>query len=426
MLVLAWSIAAAALARGPEVDGIRAYDLPGYTIVTLDPTAAQAAARASVKADAILGRLLGGANTARNAPTILALFPNAIWARYLAPGRDITGQFVPHPFVNYVEVGVGTEAIEQDVMHEYTHCYLHSQTSGLVPLWFDEGLAQFVANATITGEIVTLGKMPRWLTYVPNLAEPWTKVATSWMPMVTLLGLDGYSRIYRDTERNSSVHKQAWVLVHRGLATDPDDFGRKMSALLDAQKDLVPAETAIRNSFGMSPANFDLLVRSFLKAEFATRELEIGPLPFPGLPAGRELPALESLDLLAGMMMASEYHLDRFDEVIEAMDRAAPGSPVTRAWRMRLAARRGGGALAQLVHGLRAGSDPRLLRGAGLALFERALAAQADARPDQALVLLGLATSAHPDDAEAVWAYATLAAGLKRDLPLARIRITSS
>jgi len=83
MLVLAWSIAAAALARGPEVAGIRAYDLPGYTIVTLDPTAAQAAARASVKADAILGRLLGGANTARNAPTILALFPNAIWARYL-------------------------------------------------------------------------------------------------------------------------------------------------------------------------------------------------------------------------------------------------------------------------------------------------------------------------------------------------------
>jgi len=121
--------------------------------------------------------------------------------------------------------------------------------------------------------------------------------------------------------------------------------------------------------------------------------------------------------------MASEYHLDRFDEVIEAMDRAALGSPVTRAWRMRLAARRGGGALAQLVHGLRAGSDPRLLRGAGLALFERALAAQADARPDQAFVLLDLATSAHPDDAEAVWAYATLAAGLKRELPLARIRI---
>src|ERR1044072_5835568 len=96
VLALAGSIAAAALARGPEVEGIRAYDLPGYSIVTMDSAAAQAAVRASVKADAILGRLLGSANTTRNAPTILAPFPHAIRARYLAPGRDITGQFVPH------------------------------------------------------------------------------------------------------------------------------------------------------------------------------------------------------------------------------------------------------------------------------------------------------------------------------------------
>ncbi|HEX6397751.1 MAG TPA: hypothetical protein VFZ95_10020, partial [Steroidobacteraceae bacterium] len=103
---------------------------------------------------------------------------------------------------------------------------------------------------------------------------------------------------------------------------------------------------------------------------------------------------------------------------------AAPGSPVARAWRMRLAARqRSGAALDQLAHGLKADSDPRVLRGAGLAFFERALDSKDGARPDKALAFLDLALASAPADAEAAWAYATLAAGLKRHLPVARTRI---
>jgi len=242
--------------------------------------------------------------------------------------------------------------------------------------------------------------------------------------MVTLLGLDGYSRIYRDTERSYTVHKQAWVMVHRGLAADPAKFGRQMYELLEAQNELVPTEIAIPRIFGMSPGEFDLMLRAYSKGEFVIRELAVGAVTVPELPTGRDLPALESLELIAGMMMVSGYNANRLVEVVEAMQRVAPGSPVARAWRMRLAARRGdGAALNQLVQGLTVGSDPRVLRGAGLALFERALAAKADARPDRAFVLLDLAAKSRPDDAEVVWAHATLAAGLKRDLPVARDRI---
>ena len=152
-------------------------------------------------------------------PTILALLPNSIWARYLAPGQDITGLFVPGPFANYVEVGVGGGGLERGVMHEYAHCFLHTQFGGLVPLWFDEGIAQFAAATTFNGDIATIGEMRRTMVYTPGMGGWWPK-DTDWMPMVTLLGLDGYSRIYRDTERSYTVHKQAWVMVHRGLAAE--------------------------------------------------------------------------------------------------------------------------------------------------------------------------------------------------------------
>jgi len=423
MLTVAWSIAAAAFAREPDVAGIKAYELPAYTLVTADPAAARAATRAAARADALLNKLLDRATHARSAPTILALLPNSIWARYLAPGQDITGLFVPGPFANYVEVGVGGGGLERGVMHEYAHCFLHTQFGGLVPLWFDEGIAQFAAATTFNGDIATIGEMRRTMVYTPGMGGWWPK-DTDWMPMVTLLGLDGYSRIYRDTERSYTVHKQAWVMVHRGLAADPAKFGRQMYELLEAQNELVPTEIAIPRIFGMSPGEFDLMLRAYSKGEFVIRELAVGAVTVPELPTGRDLPALESLELIAGMMMVSGYNANRLVEVVEAMQRVAPGSPVARAWRMRLAARRGdGAALNQLVQGLTVGSDPRVLRGAGLALFERALAAKADARPDRAFVLLDLAAKSRPDDAEVVWAHATLAAGLKRDLPVARDRI---
>jgi tetratricopeptide (TPR) repeat protein len=252
----------------------------------------------------------------------------------------------------------------------------------------------------------------------------WPTDTTAWMPMVTLLGLDGDSRIYRDPERSYMVHKQGWVMVQRGLAADPARFGKQMYALLDAQNELVPPEIAIPNIFGMSPGEFDGMIRAYSKGEFVTRDVAVGAITIPQLPPGRDLPALEALELIAGMIIASGYNTNRLGEVVDAMQRAAPGSPVARAWRMRLAARQAGSAaLDQLAHGLKTDSDPRLLRGAGLAFFERALASKPGARPDKALELLSLAAKSSADDAEAAWAYATLAAGLKRDLPVAQRRI---
>jgi hypothetical protein len=412
MLACAWSIAAAAPGRAPDVTGIRAYELPDYTLVTADPAAARAAIRAAKQAEAILGRLLGPTTAARSAPTFLMLVRNPTWSRYLMPRGDVTGVFAPGPFASYLGVGIRDD-IERAVRHEYSHSFLHTRFGGFVPQWFDEGVARLVEAPILKGDIATIGVAGMWHWY-----------ADDWMPMETLLGLSGHSRIYRDSYSTYTVHKQALVMVHRGLVADPGQFGKQMYALIAAQDDQVPPRVAIHDIFGQSPERFDQLIRSYSNGTFQTLDVALDSATIPQLPAGRDLSALESLDLIANMMWVSGHNANRLDEVVEAMQRAAPGSAVARAWRIRLAARQDSStALDQLVHGVNVESDPQVLRGAGLAFFERALAVKSDARPDVAFKLLDLATQARPDDAEAVWAYATLAAGLKLDLPVARDRI---
>jgi hypothetical protein len=83
---------------------------------------------------------------------------------------------------------------------------------------------------------------------------------------------------------------------------------------------------------------------------------------------------------------------------------------------MRIAARDGDDAtLDRLVAGVEPGaSDAALLRGAGLALFERAEQTNREELSNKALELLDRAIAARPGDAEAAWAHSKLAAKLRR------------
>ncbi len=94
---------------------------------------------------------------------------------------------------------------------------------------------------------------------------------------------------------------------------------------------------------------------------------------------------------------------------------------------MRLSARVGDDASFEAHYSRIAGrtSEPRVARGAGLALFERTRAVnvslpegaqQLTRLREQGLALLELALRAEPFDAETAWAYAILAAQLGSDL----------
>ena len=85
-----------------------------------------------------------------------ALEPEA----YLAKGQlDLAGLFLRAPDKNYVLLRLDTESEDPyaSVYHEYTH-FVISRAEEWLPLWLNEGLAEFYQNTEIKGKEVGLGK----------------------------------------------------------------------------------------------------------------------------------------------------------------------------------------------------------------------------------------------------------------------------
>ncbi len=89
--------------------------------------------------------------------------------------------------------------------HEYVHAVL-SRSFVNLPLWVNEGLAEFYSTFEPRGSRATLGKP------VPQLVLQLQREGIT--PLRDLLAQE-YSAGYRVNERSFSLHAQSWALVHR-------------------------------------------------------------------------------------------------------------------------------------------------------------------------------------------------------------------
>jgi tetratricopeptide (TPR) repeat protein len=105
----------------------------------------------------------------------------------------------------------GTSAFHT-IYHEYTHALLHMNYNR-VPLWLNEGLAEFFGNSTLTGKDVTTGAADRTHLYVLSKNEL--------LPVETLLQVKEDSPYYNETNRATIFYAQSWAVVHY-LLLDPE------------------------------------------------------------------------------------------------------------------------------------------------------------------------------------------------------------
>ncbi|HET9863690.1 MAG TPA: hypothetical protein VFP37_09635, partial [Steroidobacteraceae bacterium] len=91
MAAVACLIAAVAQGRGsgPDVDGLEAYDLPTFTIVTRDEGAARPLPRLAAQLDGALAGLLGRDAPRRAAPSYVVIVPENLWLHFLRPGTGL-------------------------------------------------------------------------------------------------------------------------------------------------------------------------------------------------------------------------------------------------------------------------------------------------------------------------------------------------
>jgi tetratricopeptide (TPR) repeat protein len=142
-----------------------------------------------------------------------ALEPQA----YLAKGQlDLAGLFLQTTDKNYILVRLDAEGDHPfaTVYHEYTH-FVVRKAGAWLPLWLNEGWAQFYENTEIKDKEVGMGE--------PSVENLKLLRQNRLLPLATLLAVDHNSPYYHEENKGSIFYAEAWALTHYLTVKDYQD-----------------------------------------------------------------------------------------------------------------------------------------------------------------------------------------------------------
>lgn len=188
-------------------------------------------------------------------------------ASYL--GKDaleLAGLFMPREDKSYILLRLDSTGDHPyaTVYHEYTHYVVrHAQ---FLPVWLNEGLAQFYQNTDISDTQVRLGQSAtRDILFLRQ---------HELLPMETLFRVDQNSPYYHEEDRGNIFYAESWALTHFLTLVD---FGAKQNRLHDYVRYLAQGEDSLeagQHAFG------DLqLLQAQLKSYIAQGDYRLLTMP---------------------------------------------------------------------------------------------------------------------------------------------------
>ncbi len=136
------------------------------------------------------------------------------------PMDDVSGFFVGNEDRNYIvaNLGLGDRAFST-ILHEYAH-FLVGNAHGEVPVWADEGLAQYYESFLVREDGIAIVGVPL-VDHIELLRR------TRLMPLGELLQVERESPTYnRDAHGRGLFYAQSWALVHYLLRGGPARDGQ--------------------------------------------------------------------------------------------------------------------------------------------------------------------------------------------------------
>jgi len=163
-------------------------------------------------------------------------------AAYLAKGQmDLGGLFLRTPDKNYVLLRLDAEGEHPYavIYHEYTHLQF-SDAGDWMPLWLNEGFAEFIQNTEIRNKDVLIGE--------PSIDDILYLRQNTLLPLATLFKVDHQSPYYHEEQKGSVFYAESWALTHYLEIGDKEKGTHRISnyiQLLSQHQDpVVAAQTA--------------------------------------------------------------------------------------------------------------------------------------------------------------------------------------
>ena len=214
-------------------------------------------------------------------------------------GLKILGQFLAHRDGNYIALNAdpGIVGALATIQHEYVH-QLVQHNLPRVPLWFNEGLAEYYSTFAVEGGVAFVGRPVdrhlRWLRANPGFS------------LSQVLAASRESAAEHDAEAAGQLYAVSWLLVHYLLSGDADrlESAADLLYLLDTGEE---PEAAIYEALEADAVELRRRLRDYL-----TRPLAQAGWRLPGDGAVRPLvESLPAADLLShlGDLLARQQKL---------------------------------------------------------------------------------------------------------------------
>ncbi|HEV2619314.1 MAG TPA: DUF1570 domain-containing protein, partial [Acidobacteriaceae bacterium] len=146
------------------------------------------------------------------------------------------------------------------VYHEYTH-YMLRKTDTWLPLWLNEGLAQFYENTDIDRKTAWLGET--------NSEALSLLQRNDLLPIAALLRVDARSPYYHEEDKGSIFYAESWALTHYLMVSDRVQGTHRVhdyTQMLEAGEDSVSAAVHAFGALNKLQANLEdyIMQRTFM------------------------------------------------------------------------------------------------------------------------------------------------------------------
>ena len=250
----------------------------------------------------------------------------------------LSGVFLSHRDGNHVLVDGDAREVNRVVNHELTHYFLRNTIPSDVPLWFNEGLAEFYSTFTAHNDSVEVG-----LPIDQHLA--WLRTQPL-IPLKELFAIDHDSKDYHEGNRQGVFYAESWALVHYMMIGNPErraQLGIYVGLIARGR----PIDEAFHSAFHGTYDDLERELRKYIRAyTMSYVRYPLVNLKPVDIPAARPLARDALLVSLADLLLhANTPHFVEAETFLAEALRAQPASAdayaelgVARSWQREDAA----------------------------------------------------------------------------------------
>ncbi len=243
---------------------------------------------------------------------------NEVAPLYNGKPTKLAGLFQPGEDRNFIMLDMSEENPFNVVFHEYAHQLMNGNAFIAAAPWFDEGFAEYFASIQVDNKEARVGKIPDQTYLILQ--------QMGWMKIPDLFRVKHYSQAYNESgERRTVFYAESAMVVHYL-------YDNMLISKLGVYFDLVnnkgvSTEDAIQQTFGMTAAQFDSKIRSYV----AGGAFKYYPIPTPANIvkdgySSNPVSASDAAALMAEIHLHSPDYQDKAIAEFEAILKADPNS----------------------------------------------------------------------------------------------------